>query len=144
MSTSVTGSAATTIQAGGGSALASRLISSRNVLALAKNQRAVEPVEDQAGQPLGLRMHVHVVVALEPVHAPEHRSVGPPRPAEDVEDRQRDRDRDPGQHAQQGDAEERRDRQQELGLALPPQPHRVPGMSASDKDAVMTTAASAG
>ena len=65
------------------------------------------------------------MVALQPVHPPEHGVVGPPGPAEDVEDGQADRDRDPGQHAEQGDAEERRDRQQELGLALPPQPHRA-------------------
>ena len=64
------------------------------------------------------------MVSLHSLDASEHRGVGPPGPPEDVEDGQRDRDRDPGQHSEQGDADERGDRQQELGFALPPQPHR--------------------
>ena len=112
-------------------------------LGVGEEQRGVEPVDHQAGQAPGIGIAADVVVALQPVHAPEHRVVGPPGPPEDVEDGQADGDRDPGQHAEQGDAEERRDRQQELGLALR-HSRAVAGMSARDSDAVITTAARAG
>ena len=52
VSTSVIGSAAMTIHLGGGSARASRRISSRKVVTLAKNSGRVEPVDHQAGQVL--------------------------------------------------------------------------------------------
>ena len=104
----VTGSAAMTIHFGGGSDPASRRISSRKVLALAKNSGAPEPVDHQAGQVLRLRIAVHVVVALDTLDPAEPGFIRPPGPAEDVEDGQRHGDRDPGQHAQQDHATERR------------------------------------
>jgi hypothetical protein len=65
------------------------------------------------------------VVTLQPVDAAEKGLVRPPRAAEHVEDRQPDRDRDAGQHAEQRHAAKRRDRQQELGLALAPASGRI-------------------
>jgi hypothetical protein len=122
---SVTGSAAITIQTGRwrvGPGQPPHLVAER--LGVGEKQRAVESVNHQAGQMLGLRMGVGVVVARQPFHPPELGVVGPPCPPEDVEDRQADRDRDPRQHAEQDDAKEGGDRQREFGLALPPQPRR--------------------
>ena len=50
--------------------------------------------------------------------------VRPPRPPEDIEDRQRDRDRDALQDAKQRNPEKRDEREQELDPALAPQPDR--------------------
>ena len=124
VSTSVIGSAATTIQRGRGSARGQRadLVAERP--RVGEDQRRVEAEDHQPGQPLGVRVSSQVVVAGQAGDPAEHRLVGPPGPAEHVEDRQRDRDRDARQHAEQRDAEERGDRERELGPALPPQPAR--------------------
>src|SRR4029077_19868126 len=90
-----------------------------------EEQRAVEPVDHQAGKLPRLWVAVYVVVALEARHPAQFGVVRPPGPPEDIEDRQPYGDGDPGQHAKQDDATERRDRQQAFGLALTPQPHRA-------------------
>ena len=73
----------------------------------------------------------------------QDRLVRPPGPAEHVEDRQRDGDRDAGQHA-----EERDPRKAAIDSANSVRRRRnsriVPGMSASEIDAAITTAASVG
>ena len=48
----------------------------------------------------------------------------PPGAAENVQDRERDRDGDPLEHAEERDAEERGDGQQKLDPPLAPEPHR--------------------
>jgi Family of unknown function (DUF6069) len=68
-----------------------------------------------------VRVALHVVVAGDIPRLAEHGLVGPPRPAEHVEDRQRHRDQDAGQDAEQGDSQERDDRQEELHLPLTPE-----------------------
>ena len=126
VSTSVIGSAAMTIQRGRGLGRRERArIASRNVRALAKSSGASKRKIDEPGQLLGVRVQLAVVLARQARDAAERRLVRPPGAAEDVEDRQRDRDRDALQHAEQRDAEERGDREQELGAALAPEPHRA-------------------
>ena len=123
VSTSVIGSAAITIHCGRGSAAASRRIWSRNVRALAKNSGASKRKITSPGSCSASGCSSAVVLSGHPRDAAERGLVGPPGAAEDVEDRERDRDRDALQHAEQRDAEERGDRQQELDAALAPQPH---------------------
>ena len=74
-----------------------------------------------------------------PVDPAELGLVRPPHPAEHVEDRQGHRDHDAGQHAEQRDAEQRGDREPELGPPLLPEPAGA-AMSASDRAAAMTIA----
>ena len=113
-------------------------------LGVGEEQRRVEPVDDQAGQLPRVRVGAHVVVAgAVPRPGPSVGPVGPPRTAEDVEDRQPHGDPDAGQHAEQGDAGKAAiDRQNSSCRCC--HSRAVPGMSASDSDAVMTTAASVG
>ena len=144
VSTSVIGSAATMIHRGVARDRASPRICSRNVRALAKNRRCVEPEDHTPGQPFGVRVAAHVVVAGHARDPAEDGLVGPPGAAEHVADRQRDRHRDAGQHAEHDDADEGGDRQRELGPAQRGRAARVPGMSASEIDAAITTAARVG
>ena len=67
-------------------------------------------------------MGADVVVARQVRYPAEFGVIGPPGPPEYAEDRQPDRDGDAREHAEQGDPGERRGGQQELLLALPPQP----------------------
>ena len=125
VSTSVIGSAATTIHRGRGSARGEPpdLLAERP--GVGEDQRRVEP--EDARSPASARLGIarDVVVARQPLDPAEHRLVRPPRAPEHVEDRQRDGDPMPGQHAEQRHAEERRHRQGELGPALLPEPDRA-------------------
>jgi hypothetical protein len=90
-----------------------------------EQQRRVEPVEDQARKVLGLLVELDDVEPVDLLGAAEHRLVRPPGVSEHVQDRERDRDPDAGQHAQRGDAEERGDRQDELRGPQPPKASRA-------------------
>ena len=63
-----------------------------------------------------------VVVAADATRAAEDRLVGPPEPAEHVEDRQAHGRSDAVQHPQEGDAEEGDEGEDEVGAALAPKP----------------------
>ena len=63
----------------------------------------------------------HVVVALQPAHPTEHRVVGAPRSAHEVEQRDGDRDADPREHAEDGNPGEANHRQLELGASREPE-----------------------
>ena len=90
-----------------------------------EDQGRVETEDDQPGQQLGVRVHLGVVQATEPLDPAELGLVGPPDPAEDVEDGQRDGEQDAGQHPEQRHPEQRRDGQPELRAPLLPEPaHR--------------------
>ena len=121
---SVIGSAATMIHVGGGSdgGEPPDLIAERP--RIREEQRRVEAKDDEPGQHLGVGIAAEVVVARKAVDAPEDRLVRPPRSTEHVHDRQCDRDRDASQHAEQGDAEEGRDREREVLAPLLPEPSR--------------------
>ena len=121
VSTSVIGSAATTIQRGRGSVprQPADLVAER--ARVGEEQRRVEAEDHQPGQLLGPRDGGRG-------RGSRRRSATRPRAvwyghqdaAEHVQDRQRDGDGDAGQHAEQRDAEERGDREHELGAPLSP------------------------
>ena len=92
---------------------------------------------------LGVRVGAQVVIAGHARRPAQLGLVGQPRPAENVEHREADRDEDAGQDAEQRHAEEGRDADGELHPTAAPQ-QRGPRRSASDSDAAITTAASAG
>jgi hypothetical protein len=117
VSTSVIGSAATTIQAGGGSA--GHLVAER--ARVREEERRVEPEHHQARELLGVGIAAHVVPPGQRRHTAEHGLVRPQCPPEDVRDRESDRDDDAGQDAEQGHAEECGDRQPALRPPLSPQ-----------------------
>ena len=87
-----------------------------------EQQRCVEPVDRETGKVLGGLTVGGVVVAADATRAAEDRLVGPPEPAEHVEDRQANRRSDAVQHPQEGDAEEGDEGEDEVGAALAPQP----------------------
>ena len=124
VSTSVIGSAAMMIQAGGVRPAAIPRTCSRNVRALAKKSGASNRKIDAARQALRLRIAAHVVQPGQPGHPAEGRLVRPPGAAEHVADREGDRDRDAGQDAEQHHGDERGDRERELGAADVEQTHR--------------------
>ena len=64
------------------------------------------------------------MVALEVVDPAEHRVVRAPGPADEVQQRERDRDPDAPEHAEHGDAGERHHRQRELRASPAVQPPR--------------------
>ena len=124
VSTSVMGSAATMIHLGAGSDAGERADLFAERAGVGEEQRGVEPEDHASRQPLGMRVAAHVVIPGHARYPAEDRLVGPPRPAEDVADRQGDGHGDPGEHAERHDAEQRRDRQRELGPSDPVEPHR--------------------
>ena len=83
-------------------------------LGVGEEDRRVESVEHEARDQARLRVALGVVVALEVVDASEQRVVGAPRSAHEAQQRQADRDPDAPQHAQHGDADERRHGEDEL------------------------------
>ena len=80
-----------------------------------------------------------------PGDPPERRLVGPPRPPEHVEDRERrPRPRCPAARPSSATPSERRHREQRTRCGAGATAARSPEMSASESDAAMTTAASVG
>ena len=86
---------------------------------IGEEQRRVEPVQQQAGNRVTLRMASTVVVALQPVHPDEFCRVGLPFQADEVEDRQRDRDRGAGDGSEHGHRDRRGDGEDELAAPHP-------------------------
>ena len=113
------------IHAGRGSDAAIARTCSRKVRALAKNRGASKRKMTQPGSRDGVRVAAHVVVPGEAGDAAEDRLVRPPGPAEDVADREGDRQRDAGEDAEQHDAEEGGHAEQELRAAHPAEPQRL-------------------
>ena len=123
MSTSVIGSAATTIHSGARLGVRERAHLFAEGARVREEHRRVEAEDRASGQPLRHRVAADVVIARDPGTRPRIGLVRPPRPAEHVADRERHRDSDAGQHAEQHDAEEGGHRQQELGPPQPVEPH---------------------
>ena len=112
-SMSVIGSAATTIQrhvAG----TRERADALAEVVGVGEEERRVEAVQHESRDAAGVGIALGVVVALEVVDPAEHRVVRAPGPADEVQQRERDRDPDAPEHAEHGDAGERHHRQREL------------------------------
>ncbi len=86
-----------------------------------EEQRRVESQDHETRQLLGIRIELAVVVTRHAGHSPERRPVGPPRPPEDIEDRERDSDRDSLEHPEQRHAAEGRHGKPEFGAPLTPQ-----------------------
>ena len=84
------------------------------VAGVGEEQRGVEAVQEQAGNPAGGRVALDVVVALEVVLAAEDGVVGTPGPADEVADGQQDGHEDADQDPEQGDASERGQPEDEL------------------------------
>ena len=121
VSTSVIGSAAMMIHRGGGSVAARLRIASRNVRALAKNSGASNRKMTQPGSCSAAGCILDVVVAREALDVVRARPGTATMPVGRRSDRERDRDGDARQDAEQGHAEERGHRQQELDPALAPE-----------------------
>ncbi len=95
--------------------LADRLAEATGV---GKDERGVESVDHQPGQPRRVRIALGVVHASDPLDATELGLVRPPGAAEHIEDGQPHRDEDAGQDAQEGNAEQAmRDRRNSSGAA---------------------------
>ena len=144
VSTSVIGSAATRIHVGGGSARGHPPDLVAEGRGVGEEQRAVEPVDHQAGQLPRLRVAVHVVVAREARHPAEVGLRTATRPGgrrSGSTARRRWRSR----AARRAATTPRNAAIDSRNSALRCRHSRtVPGMSASDSDAAMTTAASVG
>ena len=90
-----------------------------------EEQRSIEPEDHQPGHQLGVRVAGEVVESRQVPNPPEHGLIRPPGAAERVGNRQPDCERDPPEHAEQHDAEQRDDRQHEVLAALMPEPDRA-------------------
>ena len=128
VSTSVIGSAAMTIHRGRGSAAASAadLVAERP--RVGEEQRRVEAEDHQAGQLLGVGVAACGRGSRRmPGTRPSVVWYGHQARRNTLRIDSADGDGDARQHAEQGDAEERGDRQQELGSAAAATAARVPG-----------------
>ena len=124
------------------SARARRRIWSRKVRAFAKNSGRVEAEDHEARQLLGVGMEAAVVVAGHPGNAAQRGLVRPPGPPEDVEDRERDRDARCPAARRAGPRRANAASESMNSVRRWCHSRTVPGTSASDRDAAMTTAAS--
>ena len=138
---SVIGSAATTIQrhVAGARQRADPLA---EVVGVGEEERRVEAVEHESRDAAGVGIALGVVVALEVVDPAEHRVVRAPGPADEVQQRESDRDPDAPEHAEHGDAGERHHRQRELRASPVAQPPRGRRRRSGPRTATITIAAS--
>jgi hypothetical protein len=88
-----------------------------------EDQRSIEAEDDESRHERRLGVDDRVAQTRQTVDPSQGRLVGPPRPEEHVAYRQHDRDGDAGQDPQQGDAQERRDREGTFDPSLSPQAH---------------------
>ena len=105
------------------------------VVGIGEEERRVEAVQHESRDVAGVGIALGVVVALEVVDPAEHRIVRAPGPADEVQQRESDRDPDAPEHAENGDAGERHHRQRELRaspVAQAPRAHDVD--QAQDRD----------
>ncbi len=121
VSTSVIGSAATSTQRTSGSSVDEGADGVAEDARVGEDQRRVEPEDDEAGQDARVRVALTCRAARRCRRPGRARPGAATTPAEDVEDGQRDGQQDAGEHTEEGDAQERRERQRELGPALVPE-----------------------
>ena len=144
VSTSVIGSAATTIQRGCGSASGERPNLFSEGSGVGENERGVESEDGEALNLLCVGMGTEIVIPGDPIDSSEARAVGPPGTAEDIENREPHCDADSREHAQERHSHERGDRRGRTRFGAPPRAAAAPECRPARYAAAMTTAASVG